>query len=412
MTGNPKDPLHGLVRLGNHYVPGIWNYLLPYELDELKVPSERRASCMNCPKAAFEGFRDDYRCCTYHPRVPNYMLGLAAQGKKAKGIIEKMNRDGFLLPDGFVTTPGQWADFLADVAEDRFGKSESVLCPFLERKNGHCNIYAYRNGVCSTFFCQHDHGDRGENFWEHLQETVSQVELALSQWCLSEIGFDVTAYFKRMDDLAAEIHEVTDPATNGWSDEHLDYLWGDKRGRELETYAQCAALVSKNRHDLWEIACRSDILEASQFDQASIEVVPKEYQDEIDEEDFEPGETTPPYKLWQQTMTDHRKLWRLPSAPLVLNKRISFHDNEEDSEESQYYKDQTVEMQFGKRKSGKKYKWRHFMSAEESEGLKYFDRPRVLSRHTLAELKELIGGEPRDFICEWYARDVLVESEL
>ena len=125
MTGTPKDPLHGLVRLGNHYVPGIWNYLLPYELDDLKVPEERQSSCMNCPKAAFEGFRSDYRCCTYHPRVPNYMLGLASGDKKALGALKEMKANGFLLPDGFVTNPHQWSDFLADVAEERFGKSET-----------------------------------------------------------------------------------------------------------------------------------------------------------------------------------------------------------------------------------------------------------------------------------------------
>ncbi len=140
----------------------------------MKFPKEERANCGACPKAKYEGYRADYKCCTYHPRVSNFSLGLAATNAPAQRIIKELNVKGWLVPEGMLSSPILWYDYLADLKEDQFGVSKKVLCPFLQTSTGLCQIYAYRNGVCSTFFCMHDQGERGEKFWENLQVLAIQ----------------------------------------------------------------------------------------------------------------------------------------------------------------------------------------------------------------------------------------------
>ncbi len=178
-TNATRDPIEQAFKIGHHWVPGIWRYMLPGALTEMTLPQERLATCLNCPKARFEGWRPDYRCCTYHPRVPNFLLGLALSEPASAKIIKRLVREGFLLPEGMISSPNQWAHYLTDTGEDRFGRSEKVLCPFLEQKSGLCQLYAFRNSVCSTFFCQHDHGDKGDRFWSSVQTVAQQVEMAL-----------------------------------------------------------------------------------------------------------------------------------------------------------------------------------------------------------------------------------------
>src|SRR5690606_39173243 len=139
-------------------------------------------------------------------------------------------------------------------------KSRDVLCHFLDRKTGYCNIYAFRNSVCSTFFCIHDHGDKGSRFWDGVQTLVAQVETALSQWALEEVGFDVSTLMKRMDRLAGKVRNLVD-ANGAWKRSVLKSLWGSWYGREVELLEACGEVVSAHRDSLWDIANSIDIQE-------------------------------------------------------------------------------------------------------------------------------------------------------
>src|SRR5262249_32817474 len=121
--------------------------MLPEALWAMRIPSERRATCAACPRIASDDFRPDYRCCTYHPRVAGFMLALALDTPAGHAAVERAHAAGFLMPEGLQASPAQWAGFLVDVGEERFGKSQRVLCPMLETATGRCGIYAFRNAV-------------------------------------------------------------------------------------------------------------------------------------------------------------------------------------------------------------------------------------------------------------------------
>ena len=410
------------IKFGPHTVPGIWRYLLPYEAFTWQIPEERRATCNSCPRITSDNYRPDYRCCTYHPKVPNYMLGLAVDDFRTSAIIKQVSEEGWLLPDGFQATPSQWVHFLQDVADDNFGKSQNVLCPFLIKSSGYCGIYAYRNSVCSTFFCITDHGSPGRKFWDGLQSLVTQVELALSQWALQQSGFDVTAYFKRLDNLADEIERVSvrRKSTGAWSKYARRILWGDGYSHELEIYRSCTQAILDNRERLWDIANSIDIREGLRFEAATQKLVPNAYQHEIDDPIESAGATEergtePPYKLWSQVKKSYHKMWSLPDGNLQLSQNVQIRvaESEEienirktngtfDDPESSPY----VIVFF---KNGKKKRRESTEVITNSEGLalQYFRQLRSVNMTTMTTIGNLCRRDPTVFVTEWTSRKVL-----
>mgnify|MGYP003692170035 FL=1 len=216
-----KDPIGKALLIGNHTFPGAWRYMMPRDFLTMKFPEERRSTCMTCPKACYEGYREDYRCCTYHPRIPNFLLGLGAQTEQGRQRLEQIIKNGMVTPEGMNSTPKQWVNYLDDIENDRFGKSETVLCPMLEQKTGYCMIHAFRNSVCSTFFCLKDHSDKSDKFWMNVQTLGSQVEMTLTQWAMNELGFSVEDYVVRMNKLAPKIKKTTRADGQGLSLIHI-----------------------------------------------------------------------------------------------------------------------------------------------------------------------------------------------
>ena len=58
-------------------MPGIWRYMLPEDFQWIQLPDERLTKCDNCPKVAIGEFACGFKCCTYFPEIPNFILGLA-----------------------------------------------------------------------------------------------------------------------------------------------------------------------------------------------------------------------------------------------------------------------------------------------------------------------------------------------
>lgn len=294
--------------LGKHLVPGVWRQLLPPGQNDFAYPREQRATCGDCPRVETDGYRPDYRCCTYHPRVPNYLLGLALEDPTSRPAVESGAVRNFLMPEGFQASPQQWANFLTDAGEDRYGKSETVLCPFLQRETGFCGIYKYRNAVCSTYFCYHDDKRFGHRFWEHLQTYMVQVEMALDQWCLEQLGFSVEAYVERLASLVPTMKDVCRTSDGVWSAKARRHIWGDWYGQELDIYRACAALVRKHENDLRAICEAQVIREADAFEIEAAKLVPAKHRGEI-EDDFDP-ERVPyrPSRLWKSVERAHAKM--------------------------------------------------------------------------------------------------------
>lgn len=403
------DPFLRPSRLGSHNFPGIWTAMMPRELFGLRIPEERRATCMNCPKASYEGYRADYRCCTYHPRVANFLLGLAAETTNGEMVLDKLLDRGMLIPEGMHYAPLQWVDYLDDLQKDAFGRSEKVLCPNLDEATGFCNIHAFRNAVCSTFFCYKDHGDAGEGFWDQLQVLGSQVEMALGQWALAQAGFDLDRYFKAFDKLAKHIHKTS--ARDGWQNEARELLWGDWLGREKDLMRACAAAVVRERENLWEIANSQPIRESVPFDKAMVKAVPKRLEDQIDPEDLEEGggETIRPSVIWQDVMKAYWKLWDLPEGEFAVSGKVRIEANPMQTEHDQYYQDKPFMIYYYTRKGSKSLDWKLAITAAQKAVLDLFaGKSRELDAKLLMEpaVKTLENG--KGFLAEMLRRKVLV----
>ncbi|MEY4630366.1 MAG: hypothetical protein RIQ81_486 [Pseudomonadota bacterium] len=408
--GIPTDPIEQAFKLGEHWVPGVWRYMLPPAIADMTYPQERRATCLNCPRARFEGWRPDYRCCTYHPRVPNFLLGLALNHPASSTIVRRLVDDGYILPEGMVSSPSQWAFYLSDTANERFGKSEKVLCPFLEKKSGMCNLYAFRNSVCSTFFCHHDNGDKGERFWGSIQTLAQQVEMAIGQWALTRQGFDVKAMMTRMNGLASKAERASDPETGAWTKQALKVIWGKHYGQELELLEGCADLVRKHRDDLWKIANTIEILEPHKFDRAAVKVVPRKYRSEIDEDYFETGDTAPPRDIWQSFVKLHRSLWKLPEGPVKLSERVRVIENPRNDEMSRAFTDCTHMVEFRARRNAREPEWREFIHSGPANALMWFSRKRKVNEDLLGHLATMMDQGPASFVAEWSGKKVLVRA--
>lgn len=392
---SPDDPVFQKVVIGGNQFPGIWRYMMPPGLFRLDFPAEKSCTCMDCPKVREEDWRADYRCCTYHPRVPNFMLGLAAR-TNGRAAVQRVLQEGLLIPEGMNHPPARWIDYLQDMEDDAFGRSERVLCPMLDKKSGYCNIHGFRNSVCSTFYCMKDHGNRGVKFWETLQVLGGQIEIALAQWTLTELGFDMDRYIAAYDRLGRRIHKVSG-AGQGWDEQALVELWGDWHGREMELYEAAADLVLEHRDVLWEIADSIEIREAKKFDRAMMKAVPAELRHQLDEDDEEDAdaEAVPPRELWDKCRKAGLRLWRLPEGEHRLNARVRWKGNT---------------LGFLKKKGGHSTEWTLESSAEEKILLQRFARPTAIDWRLLHSPEARALENSRGFLARCVGKKILVRS--
>lgn len=410
---DPNDPILHPLRLGANQFPGAWAYTMPKELRALKMPDERRATCMNCPKSCYEDYRADYRCCTYHPRIPNYLLGLNALSPAGDAALEAVMARGLLLPEGMHHAPGQWYDYLDDLEHENFGRSVKVLCPMLDESNGYCRAHAFRNSVCSTFFCLKDHGAAGDEFWSQIQTLGTQVEMSLSQWALRMAGFDLDRYFKAFTSLASEVKNVS--SVSGWKDYVLESLWGSWQGREKELMKVCGMVISDHREDLWEIANSFEIQESATFNRAMIAAVPDDLKDQIDEEDLEEdedAEAAKPRDIWKQVTKAYEKLWDLPEGHYVLSPRAEIVPNHGIDKESLYHEDKPHSIRVYTRKGSKTLDWRMFIDQKEFDLLQLFKEGRSMDWTLLLHPTLKALGRGKEFVAEMLESKVLVREVL
>lgn len=256
---------------GVHRVHASWQRLLPPALKNWTPPRESKATCFNCPKVQSHGFDRLLKCCTYHPKVPNYQLGdaLKAGGDSAQAVRD-MIAGRYLLPEGSGHTPMQWLDVLQQDQAKSYGRAGKTVCGFLDREKGLCRIYGYRNSACTTYFCRHDES-WGENFWEYVHHWLGRSELALTQYSLKEAGFDYEAFVARFNKLSSlPVTETCHSDDRSWREEVLANLWGDWSGREEELFVKCSDIVEAIE-DISEIVMTEKLVEPNLMEVSSME---------------------------------------------------------------------------------------------------------------------------------------------
>ncbi|MEO0812382.1 MAG: hypothetical protein AAFY60_05920, partial [Myxococcota bacterium] len=299
------------MKFGAHLVPDAWGKILPEDAQWLRPPAEASATCANCRMVRREEYRADCQCCTYYPEVPNFLLGMALEAPASRSLVERLIAEGHGLPTGFVPSPQTYTRAVIAYSKDNFGKDPDILCPFMDRETQDCGIYRYRNAVCSTFFCDHEHSESGERYWVGVQELVGHTEIALSQWLMDQLGFPAVAYVARLNSLAAEVDTLSGE-DGSWSEPARRELWGDWFGREAEFYRSCAALVNTHRSSLFEEAGTQAVHLPLIYERAVRESIPDDAKASAP---LIPESTGKPLlldDLWYKLQLLERQLWQLP----------------------------------------------------------------------------------------------------
>ncbi len=296
--------------LGNHQMPGVWRTMLPEDLQFLRYPSECESSCDACPKVKEENFHPDVRCCSYHPRVPNFLLGFALNDPETAPLVEKMIAHRLATPEGMQSSPVQLRKSLEQMLAPHATGEAPVVCGFLDANARRCGIYKYRDSVCATFFCKHDQKDDGEEFWRSLQSLAGQCEAALSQLVMADLGLDVDGYVAAFDSLAATMPALLAQQTEEWPTEVLQLLWKQWSGREAEFYRACADRVRALDDDLEAKLNSWPIRSPRLYDAAFRDCMPPELQRQMRKDGFRDGTPVPISDLWYQFKLVHRNLWR------------------------------------------------------------------------------------------------------
>jgi Fe-S-cluster containining protein len=241
-------------------LPALYRELLGEPFSE-PIPAESKATCASC--AMLEGscggaaaapldgrsrfFRPDTKCCTFHPRLPNYLVG-AILSSAGHGGDEGRRRVEARVASRVGVTP-EWLHppraftLLYDSARGAFGRAQGLRCPFYATEAGGCTIWAHRDAVCSTYFCKYEAGEDGRRFWTAVKELVSLVEIQLARAALLELAPEL---------LDREPGQRTPPAApigpedvDGAPPPTGEYAaaWGAWAGREAELYRACDGYV-------------------------------------------------------------------------------------------------------------------------------------------------------------------------
>ena len=196
-----------------HFLPPFYQQILPDEILSFGI-KETKATCDACIKVP--QYKEDLKCCTFHPFLPNYLIGqiLLDQKKSPSFITEtlqhKISSRQYVLPLGIVAPVRYQVEF-NELKSKQFGKREDWLCPYYDRTQNRCGIWRNRGSVCTTFYCHSSEGSKGKNFWKVVLNYLSYVEMVLCEEALVHLDFsprqvsDLLGYINRHEGSSSEL---------------------------------------------------------------------------------------------------------------------------------------------------------------------------------------------------------------
>lgn len=241
-----------------NFLSGVYQSKLD-EIFALEVPEEKFATCDNCvmvckdkskTNLAFKAFEPGLKCCTYHPNLPSYLVGSILSSTEA-GLASGRELMARKIEGKIGVTPmGIFAPKLYNLLyrqghKHGFGTSEKLLCPYYNKENNNCNIWKYREAVCSTFFCRHTTDFKGKELWMSIMNYMKLIERKASEFILLETGFtDIKLIQTYIDSLSNFEEDLTsyDIDEKPMPEEKQKLLWQNWYGRESEFYLQSALL--------------------------------------------------------------------------------------------------------------------------------------------------------------------------
>ena len=212
------------------------------------IPYEGRSDCSQCNMLVPESgrlyyFHSQTKCCTYFPRLPNFLVGeiFEHEPEGSEGLLRLRNyfEQQQLTPLG-LSVPQKYQQQFNNKNNKIFGQNPDFRCPFYLVNKGGCSIWRYRCGVCATWFCRHERGKTADVFWFSLSELLAELERELAIWCISEMGLDFSVILSLSNALSGNYGMCG----VGDSDSYRK-MWGIWTDRELMFFRTCGQAVSK-----------------------------------------------------------------------------------------------------------------------------------------------------------------------
>ncbi|HSP07462.1 MAG TPA: hypothetical protein VLR94_09810 [Acidobacteriota bacterium] len=252
-------------------LPSLYSRWMSELLDQ-PIPEETKATCNDCAMCAKAGdppeqeaqhFNPGTKCCTYDPEIPNFLAGaiLADADPAAHAgrnqFLFRVNSSAILRPQGVCPTIAEAAAH--GVLHPGYGQDASLLCPFyLAESGGICGIWKHRNARCATWYCKHERGAVGRDFWRTLKELLADVEAHLSLRCIHALKAGTPEFRELFPMLSvpnreqfqkqqAFLYRSALPAAHVSAEEAKELkaqMWGDWLDREESFYIECARVAS------------------------------------------------------------------------------------------------------------------------------------------------------------------------
>lgn len=235
-------------------LPQLQNHWLGVLTGVHDPPSEPKATCGDCVMCADVRrsgtrvrFAPEVKCCSYLPHLANFLVGRSLRGPGRASVQARMARRTGVTPLGLGLGH---ADLRRLVDRQHlFGRSTELRCPHYLPDSGGCAIWATRNAVCSTWFCQHERGAVSQRFWHAVRDLLMAAEERLAYRCLRE-GLPVDQVDAVMEHRTAVRETIRRSEAGSLPDDPDDTsaewyarMWGEWAGREESWFAACADLV-------------------------------------------------------------------------------------------------------------------------------------------------------------------------
>ena len=214
------------------------------------IPPETKAPCDDCAMLPPPGsqsspniyFHPKTKCCTFEPQLVNYRAGLILSDDDpalAAGrlTVEKRLRARIAVTPWGIEHSSRFL-LLYGRTPGAFGRAPDLGCP--HQIDGGCGIWSHRPATCTTWFCKHNRGATGHEFWSDLAELLREVDRQLALWCALELGAEAGLLLSTSSEsLQLDAAELGAPIQEDLYRKH----WGRWVGREAEFYRACAELV-------------------------------------------------------------------------------------------------------------------------------------------------------------------------
>lgn len=242
-------------------LPELYRALFPKSL-AVQPPVEAFATCSQCAMACQSAsgksgkFQADKKCCTYFPSLPNYLVGAilstAPKDAPSRIILQKLIQQRQGVSPAGIFPPRALNALYERAREMAFGRSEALLCPFFDIQRGLCNIWQFRDAVCSTYFCKKVSGEKGQLFWDAVKAYLIHAQHTLSLYALDNLAVPNLAELAEvyMTRRYYEDKLTADDVDRRVSDRDWHEKWRHWAGREegffIECYNEVTKLDSKN----------------------------------------------------------------------------------------------------------------------------------------------------------------------